>query len=221
MKYRLAALLSVAVIATFCIPAYTAPEAPEGTTEWELSIDLQPLQSIQLTLPGDKAPQTYWFLRYTVTNETGADQSFTPEFALYTDMGEVITAGRSVSPAVFKKIKESYNDPLLKDATGMLGKILQGEDNAKSGVAIFKNFDPKAGTVEIFVGGLSGHAETIKLPVPVTVKETDAKGKSKDVEKTEITLVKTLHLKYRHPLDPTGKVRENELKLVKKDWVMR
>jgi len=222
MKYRLAALLSaVVVVALAVVPAWTAPEAPEATIEWELTIDFQPLASIQAAVPGEKTPQLFWFLRYTVSNHTGEDQMFAPEVFLYTDTGEVIRSGRNVPLAVFTRIKSSHNDPLLKDQTSITGKLLQGEDNAKNGVAIFPSFDPKAGTVEIFFGGLSGYTEIVKLPVPVTVTERDFRGNEKVVEKSELTLTKTMRLKYRHPLDPAGRPREKELRLVSKDWVMR
>jgi len=222
MKVRLAVLLSaVVVVALMVVPAWTAPEAPEATNEWELTIDLKPLASIQVAVPGEKNPRMFWFLRYTVSNHTGEDQIFAPDVFLYTDTGQIVRAGKDVPPAVFNRIKSSFNDPLLKDQTAITGKLLQGEDNAKNGVAIFPTFDPKAGTVEIFFGGLSGYAEIIKLPVPVTVTEPDLKGNPREVEKTELLLTKTLRLTYRHPVDPAGKPREKELQLVRQDWVMR
>jgi len=223
MTYRLAAALlsAVVVVALTAVPARTAPEAPESTIEWELNIDLQPLASIQVAVPGSKTPQMFWFLRYTVSNHTDEDQVFAPEVFLYTDTGDVIRSGKDVPPAVFARIKSSFNDPLLKDQTSITGKLLQGEDNAKNGVAIFPNFDPKAGVVEIFIGGLSGYTETLQLPVPVTVTERNIKGTPREVEKTELTLAKTLRLKYRHPLDPAGKPIESKLVLQSKDWVMR
>jgi len=222
MKYRLAALVSaVVVVALAVVPAWTAPEAPEATIEWELNIDLQPLASIQAAVPGVKGPQQFWFLRYTVSNHTGEDQVFAPEMFLYTDTGDVVRSGKNVPPAVFTRIKSSFNDPLLKDQTAVTGKLLQGEDNAKNGVAIFPSFDPKAGTVEIFIGGLSGYSETVQLPVPVTMTQYDLKGTPREVETTELTLTKTLRLKYRHPLDPAGRPIESKLVLQSKDWVMR
>ncbi|MCL2700758.1 MAG: hypothetical protein FWE88_03585 [Phycisphaerae bacterium] len=222
MKYRLAALVSAAVVVgALVVPAWTASDSSDALNEWELTIDLEPLASIRVAVPGEKTPQLFWFLRYTVSNHTGDDQIFAPDVFLYTDTGDIVRSGKDVPPVVFARIKSSYNDPLLKDQISIGGKLLQGEDNAKNGVAIFSNFDPKAGTVEIFFGGLSSYAETLTLPVPVTVTEFDIRGRAREVEKTEIQLNRTLRLKYRHPLDPNGKPRDNELKLVSQEWVMR
>ena len=55
--------------------------SPETTT-------LEPTP-IRVNIPGKDVPQVYWYLRYTVTNNTGRDQIFMPDFVLYTDTGEV------------------------------------------------------------------------------------------------------------------------------------
>ena len=48
--------------------AMTAPEPYDVPTTWELTFDFQPPQPITITLPGQKKPSTFWYMRYTVTN---------------------------------------------------------------------------------------------------------------------------------------------------------
>ncbi len=74
--------------------------------------------------------------------------------------------------------------------------MLQGQDNARDGVAIFRNFDPKAASFDIFVAGLSGETTPIQLPVPIEVTEEGPDGKERKVKKTKVFLTKTLRLNY-------------------------
>ena len=112
------------------------------------------------------------------------------------------------------------NDPLLLDLSDMAGRLLQGEENAKEGVAIWNDFDPNAATFDVFVSGLSGETVELRLPKPIRVTETDAFGKQTQVVKDKIILSKTLraplpdHRRARHPL-ADGPVHDPE------EWVMR
>ena len=201
-------------------PAGSAPKPSEVPTSWELDIDVQGPRPIEVTLPGATNPERFWYLRYTVSNRTGADRIFVPESVLYTDTGQVIQAGRKVPTTVFKAIKKRYNDPLLLDMTGVTGKLLQGEDNAKNGVAIWGDFDPKAGSFDIFIGGLSGETVEVKLPRPIVVSETDATGKTQQVTKTKVVLAKTMCLTYAVVGEAAAR-RDTRVKQVASKWVMR
>jgi len=189
-------------------------------SHWQLNIDLEPLKAIQIRLPGRQQSETFWYLRYKVTNRTGSDRIFVPKLALYTDTGQVLRAGQKTPSAVFKRIKSLYNDPLLNDLAEMAGKLLQGRDNAKRGVAIWPDFDAKAGEVDIFIGGLSGEAVEISLPKPITVTRLDAQGKEQVVQKTKIILTKTLRLHYA-TLGQASARPYAAPQLKKQDWVMR
>lgn len=204
-----------------CGPAQTAaPEPAEISPSWALDIRFEKPRSIRVQVPGEDEPRRFWFLRYVVTNQTGEDRIFVPEFVLYTDTGQILRAGQNAPSAVFDKLKGIYNDPLLKDLTGMTGKILQGEDNSKRGVAIFPDFDPKAGAFDLFIGGLSGESVTVELLEPIEVTEYDERGEKVSVEKTSVVLSKTLHLRYEVPGSAAHR-GQTQPKLVEKDWVMR
>jgi len=188
--------------------------------EWEFKIELGEFRPIAMKMPNKDAEQIFWYLRYTVTNKSGEDHIFVPEFVLYTDNGQIIRAGKKTPGTVFDKIKKLYNDPLMKAPAAMTGKLLQGQDNAKSSVAIWPDFDPNAGQVSIFLGGLSGETASIPLPSPITVVQTDWRGKEKTVTKDSLLLVKTLHLQYDIPGEKSAR-RFLTPKLIEKSWVMR
>ncbi len=186
------------------------------TNSWQLEFEYEPPQSINIRLPGEKTKQTYWYMVYTVTNRTGADRRFLPEFVMYTDTGQILRAGKGVPVALFEHIKSEQRNPLLLDMGSVVGKLLQGEDNAKDGVAIWKDFDPKARSFDIFAGGVCGEKVTIDLPTPI--KRKNAAGEV--VTKRKVTLLKTLKLTYAIPGEAAARPRTKP-QLVRKGWVMR
>jgi len=218
MRTTIAIVLAALVLAVS--PARTAPQPSEIPTSWQLDLDLATPRAIDVVLPGRTTPQRFWFLRYTVTNRTEQDRIFVPDFILYTDTGQILRAGSRVPSAVFREIQKLYNDPLLKDMTGMTGKLLQGEDNAKDGVAIWTDFDPQAGAFDIFMGGLSGETVQVKLPTPIQVVEIDARGNEQTVEKDSVILSRTLRLQYGIAGEAAARAYV-EPKLLQRDWVMR
>ena len=200
--------------------AMAAPKPAEIPAYWQLEIDHDPLRPIQIQVLGESSPRIFWYLRYTVTNHTGADQIFVPEFILYTDTGQVLRAGRKIPPVVFDEIKKLHNDPLLTDLPGMAGKILQGNDNAKSGVAIWPDFDPAAGAFDVFAGGLSGETAEIRLPTPIRTVEREYGRGEKEVVRTKIILSKTLRLHYGIPGEAAARLT-TPVRLISKSWIMR
>jgi hypothetical protein len=219
MKYLL--VFAAAVVWTVSgITALAQPKPSPSSNAWELDFDCQPLQAIEVVVPG-QGKQKFWFLRYTVTNHNKEDQVFVPEFVLYTDNGDVARGQRGVAPMVYDQIKKTFNDPQLKDQTAMLGKVLQGDDNAKSGVAIFRDFDGIAGEIHIFVGGLSGETAEVELPVAIEVKQVNAKGNTETVNTKKVLLARTLDLKYIFPGNPAARSFRDPLEPKDKTWIMR
>ncbi len=200
--------------------ASTYPKPLTVPLQWQFEIELGDLRPISVRLPGKAQDQIFWYLRYTVTNRSGDDRIFVPELILYTDTGEIIRAGKQTPMVVFDKIKALYNDPLMKTPTAMTGKLLQGEDNAKGSVAIWPDFDPTAGKVSIFFGGLSGETVSVNLPAPITVVEPDWRGKEHTITKNKLLLVKTLELQYDIPGEKAAR-QHLAPKLIKQRWVMR
>ncbi|GEM_PF-686616 len=200
--------------------AGTFPKPLTVPQQWQFEIELGDLRPIAVRLPDKKEDQIFWYLRYTVTNRSGEDRILVPEVILYTDTGAIIRSGKQTPMVVFDKIKAVYNDPLMKAPTAMTGKLLQGEDNAKGSVAIWPDFDPNAGKVSIFFGGLSGETVSVNLPAPITVVEPDWRGKEHTITKDKLLLVKTLELQYAIPGEKAAR-RHLAPRLIKQQWVMR
>jgi hypothetical protein len=219
---RNAATLSLIAAGLLALPmVFAAPPKPnEAQVDWQINIDYKTPQPIMIKVPGQTKPQLYWYTLFTVTNRTGRDRDFHPEILLYTNTGQMLRAGAGVNPAVYDQIKKMHNSPLLRDLVGMNGKLLQGQDNAKEGVAIFRDFDPKAGSFDIFFGGLSGETVIIKLPKPVKVKEIGPDGKEKTVTTDKISLIKTLQLKYAFGTESADRANA-KVEFVSQDWIMR
>lgn len=202
-------------------PTFIKPPAPDVVpTTWEFKAEIDSLRSIQVRFPDRPRPELFWYLRYTVTNESTEDHTFVPEFILYTDTGQVVRAGTKVPTSVFQEISKRHNDPLQRSPTAMTGRLLVGEDNAKTGVAIWPDFDPAAGVIDIFIGGLSGETRTIALPKPIEVTEVDLKGERKTVTKDRLLLSKTLHVRFEVPGEASSRPHARP-RLIKKEWVLR
>jgi hypothetical protein len=203
--------------------AWSAPPKPSVVpVSWDLDFKAQELRSIMVTLPGEAKPKKFWYLQYTIINNTKADQVFVPEMVIYTDTGQVLDAGNKVPTPVFTAIQKRVNNPLLMESVGITGKILQGEDNAKDGVAIWRDIDPEARAFDIFIGGLSG--ERVKVETPTGAEAPKTLGEPTTSAPTTqggyVFLSKTLQYHYTLPGDPT-KRDSNMPKLESTDWVMR
>ncbi|MGC9453802.1 MAG: hypothetical protein ACP5HU_02970 [Phycisphaerae bacterium] len=222
MKWNLAGIFAaVAVVLVTGPAAFTAPEPAEVPTSWQLDFEYERPRAVKVQLPGEEKPRLYWVMIYTVTNNTGEDRIFVPDFVLYTDTGQMIRAGTDVPSRVFQQVKRIYNEPLLKNLSDITGKLLQGADNARTGAAIWPDYDEEAGSFDIFVDGLSGESVEIELPSPVTVTETNPlTGKLEEVRKTEVVLSKTFRVRYHVPGTSAGR-QDAPVRKVETDWVMR
>jgi len=221
MKRTVAMGFCAAVLAGLaCRVATTAPKPSDVPVSWELEFAYKQPRPIQVTLPGQDDPTTFWYMEYTVTNRTEDEQVFVPDLVLYTDTGQILRDGRGVPSLVFRKIKESVSEPLLKDQAGVSGRLLRGSNNAKDGVMIFQDIDPKAGAFDIFVGGLSGETAIVKPPHPVPVTVIGEDKKRKTVMKDEIVLSRTLQLHYKLPGEAAARF-QTQPRLVRRTWVMR
>ncbi len=197
-----------------------APQPGLIHMDWKIEMTHGTPQPILVTLPGEQTPSLFWYMTYTVTNNTKNDIMFAPVISLYTSTGKTVRSGEGVGPEAFAKIKTLLNNPLLQNNANIAGKLLQGKDHAKDGVVIFRNFDPKATGFSIFFSGLSGETATVKLPRKIKVKEIDSRGNVVVVEKDTILLTRSLRLNYRLNVEASGRAGA-KLKFVGKKWVMR
>jgi len=174
------------------------------THNWALDVRIHTPGVIAVKSPLQDAPRLYWFMSYTVTNHTGEDINFVPDILMLTDAGDVVQANKSIPPIVFTRIKEKLNNPLLERHTKVIGRLLQGRDNARDSVAIWAVPDHDVNAISVFFGGLSGETHMVKDPVA---------GK-------QYILKKTMMLKYQTPGDASHAARK-EFVLKSRQWIVR
>lgn len=213
-------LAGLCVVSLVGLLATAAPQPKVIPTEWELDIQYRRPKPIRVRVPGEPAAETFWYVLYTVTNNTGDDRTFVPQITLYTDSGQIRMGSEGIYPSVFTAIKERYNSPYLMDLSRITGTILQGEDNRLDGVAIFRDFDPAARSIDVFIGGASGETAVVKLPTKVLVDEIDIRGLTRQVLKDTMVLHKTLQLTYSLPGEAEARFSVAPRQTAKR-WVMR
>ncbi len=193
-----------------------APKPRTSAVHWQLGFEFHDLQRIEVVLPGDEKPTSFWYLLYTVTNESGQEVEFYPSFELVTDTLQVVTGGDRISPVVYDLVlarhKKAY--PFLCEPMKASGRLLQGIDNARTSVAVFNDFDRQSNSVTLYVGGLSG--ETARVANP----GYDAKKPEGHDNKQFFALRKTLAIEYDVPGDPETRRDANAVRRGQ-GWVMR
>ena len=60
------------------------PQPSATPLSWELDIKFLDPKRIELQLPGSDRPVVYWYVVYTVINNTGRSQRFAPLFQIVT-----------------------------------------------------------------------------------------------------------------------------------------
>lgn len=190
--YKLLAA-SVLCAASVVFGQATRPEPALASSAWTLNFKFQDPQRLSVVEPGKAEPTVYWYMLYTVENQTDQEVDFYPEFQLVTDTMQTITSGQDVSPEAFRSVFRRANDPALLAPERIAGRILRGKDRARHGVAIWKDFDPKAKGFTIYVGGLSGEVMRWKNPA------FDAEKPVKQGNQKYFLLRKTLAIPYTLP----------------------
>ena len=216
MKQKLAIWGLAALFCQSANWAQAAPEPAKAPQSWQLDFTFHDLQRIHIVLPGDSQPTMFWFLLYTVTNNTGQDVGFYPTFELVTDSLQVVRGGDNISPSVYDAIRSRYKKiyPFFRDPSWVSGKLLQGPDNARTSAAVFRNFDPQSNAIAIFVSGLSGEIDRLANPTFDPSQPTSADNMQ------SFLLRKTLTIEYTVPGDVQTRQTASPVRR-KREWVMR
>lgn len=191
--------------------SFAYPEPSVSPISWELKFEPAAPKRIVVEVPGQPTAKAYWFVTYSVTNNSGQDITFLPTFEWVTNDGRVLRSDVRVPAAVFDKIKAASGLKYLENNVKIQGTLRQGEDQAKDGVAIWEEPEGRLGDFSIFVTGLSG--ESTQLPGQDGKPTMGADGKP-------ILLYKTLQLNYKVAGDEVYKGNDL-LRFVDKKWVMR
>ena len=215
-------LILLLIFLSLCIPA-CAKEEKKTILEpslvlpndaWQLGIEIHGNpQPISITLPGKKLPTRYWYLPYTIHNNTGMDVDYYPKFELMTDTLKLYGTSRKSYHNVFLAIRKLFakSIPLLEHENNVTGKILQGQDNARDSVIIFEDFDPNAVNVKIFITGLSNDYQSIDHPTKIDNLTNKPK---------QVLLRKTLMLQYHVPGDGIN-LDDRVMHYRDRKWIMR
>jgi hypothetical protein len=165
------------------------PKPSPFPISWELKFEHTAPRRIVVQVPGDVAPAAYWYITYKVTNnadeqvkfdpDKDKERTFYPVFEMLTSNGKVTRSDFNIPSAVFDAIKGQTKIQFLEPANKIGGRILLGEDQARDGVAIWREPALRMGGFTVFVSGMWGETATAKVP--------DGK---------DVTLQKTLMLDY-------------------------
>ncbi|HEV2294802.1 MAG TPA: hypothetical protein VGR35_13185 [Tepidisphaeraceae bacterium] len=188
----------------------TYPKPSPYPITWELKFKHSEPKRIVVDLPG-QAPQAFWYMMYTVINNTDQSRTFLPVFEMLTDDGTVIRSDRNIPYKVFEQIKAREKSKYLEHFTQIGGEVRIGEDEARDGVAIWKEPMAEMGSFAIFVTGLSGETARLK----------DAEGNEmKDAKGEPIILRKTLQMNY-HVRGDEVYPGLDEVNRRSEQWIMR
>ena len=195
-SFAAALLCSVVLVSAFPQPS-VVPRA------WQLDFEIDKPQPVSVRDVNDQL-RWYWYVTYTVQNNTPQERLFIPEIAVATDEGDIITAGQNVPANVFAAVKKRHGNPLLLSPIQIVGRLLLGADFAKQGVAIWPAFDHPVDAVDLFFAGLSGETQAIEHPLT----------------KEQVVMRKVLMVKFATPGDHTHAQRQAVIARGE-EWVMR
>ncbi len=208
-----AALFSVSLLG---VSAAAAPRARLVSMAWQVDFVFHDPQRIQVVLPGEDRPTTYWYVLYQVTNDTNREIDFYPAFQLVTDTLKVVSAGDMIPPRIYDAIAKRHRREyaFFVPATAAAGRLLKGEENARASAAVFRTFDRNASSFTFYAAGLSGEIERIANPAFDATKEESSENT------VSFLFRRTLAVKYDIPGDPVTRStavpqRRN------REWVMR
>ncbi len=211
---------------------WAAPEPSPVRVAWELQCEPSVPQRILVETTSGK--QVYWYMLYTVVNNTPEDVDFHPEIVRVSEVDSEVPEDQAAQMAdkaasltldhsivgldkkIFEAIKNLHakTHPFLTHPVDAIGKLRQGKDNALTAVAVFKEMDPRVNKFTIYFSGLSGEQESKPNPA------YDAKKPVSDKNTPVFVLRKTLAIPYVLPGDERTRLAA-EPSLGRMEWVMR
>lgn len=198
------ALVAVSIAALFLSTARAEyPKPSPYPKSWELKFEHGTPTRIVVTTADSNVPKAFWYMTYTVTNNTNQEQLFLPAFELLSQDGRVVRNDFKIPKGVFELIKKREGMRFLQQAAAVGGELRLGPDQAKDSVAIWPEPMSEMGSFSIFCSGLSGETARVKGP--------DGK---------ELILRKSLQLNYLVRGDDVFP-GEDEVNENSEEWVMR
>ncbi len=159
------ACLLVSAGALIARPAIAAPDFPTPNaypSSWELKFTHSTPKRIAVDVADSPTPKAYWYMTYTVTNDTDKEQHFYPQIDLLTTDGKVHSADQNIPKKVFDDIKVAERNKMLEEFTTINGPVRLGPAEARDAVAIWVETTPRMEHFSIFVTGLCGEHVIMK-----------------------------------------------------------
>lgn len=155
--------VAFAAVGLCAAAAIAAPEPEPVPRRWQLDIDPGALRAIAVDVPNGKGG-TFYYLTYKVTNNSGEDVNFAPQFELASDDGSILRSGRNVPREVTDELLKRIASPLVQTETDIQGMLLQGPENAKQGLVVWPVENVKVNEVTVYITGLSGETRSVARP---------------------------------------------------------
>ncbi|MEL6498680.1 MAG: hypothetical protein AAF937_09995 [Planctomycetota bacterium] len=200
--------LLIALIGVVMLGAGQRPPEPDPLPQrWELDFVPGPLRVISLDVPGEGS-RPFFYMTYRVTNNSGEDLQFAPLFEVGNENGDVVRAGSDVPRSVRQSLLTLLDNPLLEDQIQIIGPILQGRENAKDGLVIWRAPNLTTDELAVYAAGFSGETQQVEFQNPDT-------GESETM-----TFRKTYMVRYTTPGTLVGQ-GSKPLRVVSERWIMR
>lgn len=138
------------------------PEPSLYPTTWELKFDYRKPVRVVVEVPGKSVVQAYWYMPYTITNQTDQERMFLPIFELVGEDGKIRRSDKNIPQAVLEIIKTREGNKFIQSSLQASGELRIGPEEAKYSVAVWPEPMPEMGRFAILVGGLSGEYQRVK-----------------------------------------------------------
>lgn len=214
------------------------PQPSPTPISWELTC--RPEMPMRIEADTGAGRQVYWYMLYTVTNNTGQEVDFHPDIVRVNEIETELPASQADAepqkastitvdpamvgphPAIFRAIQERHakTHPFLTTPVNAIGRLKQGKDNAMTSVAIFKDLDPRVGKFTVYFGGLSGERVTKRNPLYDSAKAGKSPASDPAAGQKYFVLQKTLALPFTLPGDVVTRPSASPA-LGRITWVMR
>jgi len=228
LRCQVVLILAVIVLATSGI-ALAVPDFPTPSPypiSWELKFEHGTPHRIAVDVTHSVSPRAYWYMTYTVTNEGDKEQRFYPQIELLTADGKLHASDERTPTKVFEEIRLAVHNKFLEPYTSISGPIRLGPAEARDGVAVWPETQPRMDRFSIFITGLSGEAVIMKLvdgkltkvDQPQDIYSPDKEG---ELLKKGLTILrKTLQLNFFIRGDEVYP-GEDEVNKASEEWIMR
>ncbi len=139
------------------------PKPSPYPISWELDFTHSLPKRIVVDTANAPSPRAFWYITYTVTNNTDKEQVYLPQFNLLADDAKVYRSDKNIAKPVFDLIKDREHNPYLEPFETITGEVRIGPAEARDGVAVWPEPMTKMGHFSIFVTGLSGESVILRM----------------------------------------------------------